>query len=218
MEKKGRLLNNFFYFLTIFLCVGFVYLFLRIEGLYETIDFSEAEKSSLFDKLALDSEKEIEEKGDYKEEIEEIVSQAISSISAQKNISVPNYTGSSEKKISYIPITGPITSTSTSWVDVAGSDVYIDLNSDYGKNASVSWEVFLKVAHGNGTAYARLFDVTHGIAVSGSELSVSDMATSTQLSSGNLGFWAGRNLYRVQIKSLNSFEITFASGRIKIVY
>ena len=81
-----------------------------------------------------------------------------------------------------------------------------------------SHEASLKVAHANGTAFARLFDVTHGIGVSGSEISTTNNAVPKLATSGNLNLWAGRNLYRVQIKSLNSFEITFSEGRIKIGY
>jgi len=33
-----------------------------------------------------------------------------------------------------------------------------------------------------------------------------------------LSFWAGNNQYRIQLKSLNTFEATFGSGKIKIVY
>lgn len=154
-----------------------------------------------------------------KDEIETKVSQAISTVSANKlTTPQPAQVVTSETKTAYIPLSGPITTTSTGWVDAAGTDVYIDLNSDYGKNAKVSWEAFLKVAHGNGQAFARLYDVTHGISVSGSEISLINIPTSTQVSSGNLSLWAGRNLYRVQIKSLNSFEVTFGSGRIKISY
>ena len=123
-----------------------------------------------------------------------------------------------QNRTAYIPLAGPITSTSTSWVDTAGTDVYIDLAGDYGRAAKVSWEASLSVAHGNGQAYARLLDVTHGIGVSGSEISTTNNAAPQLVSSGYLNLWAGRNLYRVQIKSLNSFEVTFGNGRIKIVY
>jgi len=152
-------------------------------------------------------------------EIQGLISQAVSTISATKTTAPKaTVTTKSESKTAYIPLSGPITSTSTGWVDVAGTDVYIDLVNDYGKNTYVSWEAFLKVANGNGQAFARLYDATHGIGVDGSELSVTNVGTSTQVSSGKLNLWAGRNLYRVQIKSLNSFEVTFGSGRIKITY
>lgn len=76
----------------------------------------------------------------------------------------------------------------------------------------------MKVAHGNGQAYARLFDVTHGIAVAGSEISTTNNSSYLRVNSGNLGLWAGRNVYRVQLKSLNSFEITYTGGRIRITH
>ncbi|MBI3397095.1 hypothetical protein HY045_01315, partial [Candidatus Woesebacteria bacterium] len=122
------------------------------------------------------------------------------------------------KQTSYIPFAGPITSTSTDWVDATGTDITIDVVNDYGKNAAVSWQTSLKVADGNGQAYARLFDVTHGIAVSGSEISTTNNSDYQTVSSGNFTLWSGRNTYRVQIKSLNSFVVTFGSGRMKIVY
>jgi len=108
--------------------------------------------------------------------------------------------------------------TSTSWTEIPDSGVYIDLLNDYGDKATVSWETSLKVAHGNGKSYARLYDNTNKIAVDFSELSTEKNANYQQVSSGNLPFWRGRNLYKVQIKSLNSFEITYSGGKIKIIY
>ena len=104
------------------------------------------------------------------------------------------------------------------WVDVTDSGVYIDLENDYGSGAKVSWETSLKVAHGNGKAYARLWDDTNKIAVDFSELSTEDNVDFTQVTSKYLPFWRGRNLYKVQIKSLNSFEVTCSGGKLKIVY
>lgn len=117
---------------------------------------------------------------------------------------------------SYISLGSTAATSSTSWVDVPGSEVYIDLANDYGDDAKVSWETTLSVAHDNGTAYARLFDATHGIAVDASELSVKDTDTLTFVSSGSLSLWSGRNLYKAQIRSLNSFEVTYSGGKIKI--
>ena len=155
---------------------------------------------------------------DCKKEINDIVSKAISTVSGTTKTIVQSETAApKEKQTTYIPLSGPITTTSMNWVDATGTDVYIDLANDYGKGASVSWEGFLSIANGNGTAYARLYDAAHGIAVNGSEI-LATSATSTQVPSGSLSLWAGRNLYRVQLKSLNSFVATFASGRIKINY
>ncbi len=154
-----------------------------------------------------------------KSEIQRAVSEAMATLSGKPQtttkITTPVPTG---KKTSYISLSGPITTTSTAWVDASGVEVYVDLTNDYSKDATVSWEATLSVANSNGQAFARLFDVTHGIAVNGSEISLTNNATPTLVSSGNLSFWSGKNLYRVQLKSLNSFVVTFASGRIKIVY
>ncbi|MCX6705854.1 MAG: hypothetical protein NTV24_01985 [Candidatus Woesebacteria bacterium] len=156
---------------------------------------------------------------DCKSQINDIVSKAISTVSATTKTAVQKETATEapSKKTAYIPLSGPITTTSTDWVDAAGTDVYIDLANDYGKNTYVSWEGFLAIANGNGQAFARLYDATHGIAVNGSEISTTN-GSSTQVASGSLSLWAGRNLYRVQLKSLNSFVATFVSGRIKINY
>ncbi len=148
--------------------------------------------------------------------IREIVGEIVATLAAVPK-TVIQKEASTQTRTSFIPFSGPITTTSTGWVDLKGTDVYIDLKNDFSEKAYVTWEAFLKVAHGNGQASARLFDVTHGTAVDGSEISTS-AATSTQVVSPKLSLWSGRNLYRVQIKSLNTFEVTFDSGRMKVVY
>ena len=153
-----------------------------------------------------------------KSEIQRAVGEAVATLSGKPQVTTRVTTAPTEKKTSYISLSGPITTTSTAWVDASGVEVYVDLTNDYSKDATVSWEATLSVANGNGQAFARLFDVTHGIAVNGSEISLTNNATPTLVSSGNLSLWSGKNLYRVQLKSLNSFVVTFASGRIKIVY
>lgn len=217
-------LNKVYLFIIVLIILflsGFGYLFYKVLVLDRVVTSfsgqkivtSEAEDSKVTPISEVSCSKECQKL------IEDKISQAISTISAT-NTSTPKSTviSKTESKTAYIPLAGPITSTSTGWVDVVGTDVYIDLLNDYGKSTYVSWEAFLKVANGNGQAFARLYDATHGIGVDGSEISVTNVASSTQVSSGKLSLWAGRNLYRVQIKSLNSFEVTFGSGRIKITY
>lgn len=155
---------------------------------------------------------------DCKVQINEMVGKAIATVSGTTKTIIQNQTSADiSRNTAYIPLVGPITTTSMAWVDAPGTDVYIDLVNDYGKNTWISWEANLKIADGNGQAFARLYDATHNIAVNGSEVSVTS-GTSTQVISGQLSMWVGRNLYRVQLKSLNSFVATFASGRIKINY
>lgn len=155
------------------------------------------------------------------DEIEKIVSNAIATLSGQtsiKTIETKTVVVQTLGGTDFIPLGGTTTTQNTDWVDVDESAVYIDLVNDYRESATVSWEISLKVAHGNGKAFARLWDDTNKIAVDGSELSTENNVDYTQVTSGNLPFWRGRNLYKVQIKSLNGFEITYSGGKIKVSY
>lgn len=148
------------------------------------------------------------------------VSRAISTISGTvKDGAVSKIIESVAKpQTSYIPLDGSSSTQSTDWVDAEGVEVAFDLADDYSANAKVAWEASLRVANANGTVYARLFDKTHNIAVSGSEISVINKADYQRISSGNLNLWAGRNIYRVQIKSLNSSKVDYTGGKIRISY
>ncbi len=119
-------------------------------------------------------------------------------------------------KITYIPLTGGQTQ-STDWADISSSAFTLNIG-DYGSKASAVWDATIRVDNANGTTYVRLFDKTHGIAVNGSEISITNTSTSTDVVSGTLSFWAGGNSYVVQIKSLNSSTAFMDSGRIKVSY
>ena len=151
------------------------------------------------------------------ENIDTKIASALATISAQTKVTSPSTTTPS-KQTSFVSLGSTYATFSTAWVDVPDSGVYIDLENDFGKDAKVAWEVTLKVAHGNGKAFARLFDDTNKIAVDFSELSTENNVSYKTVTSGNLPFWRGRNYYKVQIKSLNSFEITYSNGKIKISY
>lgn len=126
-------------------------------------------------------------------------------------------TTSQNKTTTYIPFSGPFSTTNTDWTNVPGAQAYVDLKNNYSASAYVTFEASIR-ATGGGEIHARLFDSTHGIAVDGSEVSTTDSSSSILVSSGKLNLWSGNNLYNVQIKSLNSFNVTFDSGRIKLVY
>lgn len=153
-----------------------------------------------------------------KKEIERAVTGAIATISATPKSVVQKTASVSQNQTVYIPLGGPVSTTSTQWVDVPGVEVYIDKVNDYSSKAVVTWEASLKVKDGNGQAFARLQDITHGISVDGSEISTLNNASAQTVFSGNLSLWAGKNLYRLQLKSLNSYEVTLLSGRIKVSY
>lgn len=154
-----------------------------------------------------------------KKQIEEIVTKnKTETVKTVVNTPVPVITSKPKAQTAYIPIAGPLSSTSKDWYDLAGTEFYLNFNTDYGKSAYANWDASLRVKDGNGTVYARIYDVTNKIAVNGSEISISSKGDLTQVISGALNFWAGNNLYRVQLKSLNGFEVTFGSGRVKIIY
>jgi len=150
--------------------------------------------------------------------IERVVAEAVATISASPKTTTQIVSPSTSNQTGYIPLDGPVSTTSTSWINVPGVEVSIDLANDYSSAARVSWEGSLKVDYGNGQAFARLFDVTHGIAVDASEISTTANSTFVTISSGYMNFWSGRNLYRLQLKSLTGYEATFSSGRIKVTY
>lgn len=116
---------------------------------------------------------------------------------------------------SYLPITGGFSTKSLIWMDVPGTDFYLDLVADYGENAIVTWDAFIYEEHGNGLVEVRIYDATHGIVVQNSEISTNN-ASSSLVSSANLAIWRGKNLYKVQIKSQKGFYVFFDSGRLKI--
>jgi hypothetical protein len=120
------------------------------------------------------------------------------------------------QQITYIPLSGGNTQ-STDWVNVSGTQFTMNFG-DYGGKAYAVWDANLHVDNANGQTFARLFDETHSIAVNGSEISVTNMATSMDETSSALSFWAGNNTYIVQLKSLNGSTAFMDSGRIKITY
>lgn len=115
----------------------------------------------------------------------------------------------------YIPIPGTGSTLENVWTDLPGTEFYISTD-DYSGLVGSYFEVNMKLLNGNGLAYLRLFDVTAGIEVWGSEVSTSSQSF-TSVSSGKLTLRNGNHLYRVQAKSLTADTTVFNSGRIKVV-
>ncbi len=120
------------------------------------------------------------------------------------------------RRVSYITVPGSGgSSLQQSWMDVAGTDFYFD-TKDYPGIKEVVFESTMQLVNGSGMAYARLFDATHGIGVQGSEVQTNSNS-STIVQSGQVGFWSGKNLIRVQVKSLTTESAVFNGGRLRIV-
>lgn len=206
----------------LFLYLAFFYLFKKIEGVSELLGVVQDQNGFLAN-IGLNNKTEPQEQVSLyrdecgsvcKEEIKRLVSEATATFSATRVIT----TTQASPRTDFISLGSTHSTKSTDWATIDDSAVFIDLINDYGKNAKVSWEAALKVAYGNGKAFVRLYDDTNKIAVDYSELVSENNAENKQVSSGNLPFWKGRNLYKVQIKSLNSVEVTFSSGKLKVSY
>ena len=119
------------------------------------------------------------------------------------------------RKVDYVTIPGSGQSTSFAWSNVTGTDFYFD-KSDYPGLVEVYFEATVSLFNGNGTAYIRLYDVTHGIGVQGSDIQTASQTPAIN-ESGKLTFWAGKNLYRIQAKTLTSDTAIYSNGRLRIV-
>ncbi|MEK7521613.1 MAG: hypothetical protein AAB599_02305 [Patescibacteria group bacterium] len=148
------------------------------------------------------------------EEIDKKVAEALATVSAKQSGSTVGG-GSGTTKTTYVPIGSTFSTRSLDWTDVPGQ-VEVDTDA-YGSSPAFYWDGSVKIGNSNGEVFVRLFDVTNGIAVSLSELSANS-ANYTNVSSQPLPLWAGKNTYKVQIKSTSGEEATIASDRVKIIY
>lgn len=156
---------------------------------------------------------------DCQKEIDKKVAEALATVSAGKSksasLSEGARTANGTAKTTYVPIGSTFSTRNADWTDVPGQ---VEINTEeYGTAPSFYWDGSVKIGNSNGEVMVRLFDVTNGIAVSGSELSAKS-ASYANVSSAALPLWAGKNTYKVQIKSTSGEEATFASGRIKVIY
>jgi len=119
------------------------------------------------------------------------------------------------RSVVYLPIPGSGNTGQTSWTDLSGTEFYLD-KDDYPGFKEAYLEVNMKLFQGNGYAFIRLYDVTNKRAVDGGEIQTNSQ-TSTVVTSGKLSIWEGRNLYKMQARSLTADTTYFESGRIRIL-
>jgi hypothetical protein len=119
------------------------------------------------------------------------------------------------RTVSYVTIPGSGSTALNDWQDVPGTDFYFD-TTDYPGLKEIYFEANMKLFNGNGMAFIRLFDVTHGIGVQGSEISTNSQ-NNPLITSGLVSFWTGKNLIRIQAKSLTADTTIFNYGRLKVI-
>ena len=134
---------------------------------------------------------------------------------ASSPIAVPTPSTIVKKNTDYITLIAQASTNSPDWQNITSSEVWVDLKNDYGDGAKVYFEASLHAD--SGKAQVRLYDVTHGIGVTGSDIET-DKLTTTLVSSGVANLWSGKNLYRVQFRSFDSSKVYIESAKIKIVY
>jgi hypothetical protein len=118
------------------------------------------------------------------------------------------------RTVSVFSIPGTGSTLANDWADIPGTDFYFDQH-DYPGLIEAHLTVNLRLVNGNGRASIRLFDVTHGIGVNGSEVSTGSQVDEL-VTSDKLIFWQGNNLYRIQAKSLTADTTVYTSGILKI--
>lgn len=125
----------------------------------------------------------------------------------------PKYTKVRREEIFTIPGAGTVTQ--NDWTQITATAFYFDTR-DYPGLSEVYFEANINLENGNGTAYVRLYDATHGIGVNGSENTTSSQSA-VWTKSQKVYFWAGRNLIYVQAKSLTADQVGYFNGRLRLV-
>jgi len=123
-------------------------------------------------------------------------------------------TKNTTRHLNYLPIIGSLSQIAYDWVDVPGSQFYFD-TADYSGLKEVRFEGNLKLVNGNGLAFARLYDTTNKTALINSQIQTSSQQEIVA-TSDSVRFLSGRNLIKVQIKSLTADTAVFTSGRLII--
>jgi hypothetical protein len=115
-----------------------------------------------------------------------------------------------------VPIPGSGSTEENKWTDMSGTEFIFNTN-DYPDLIGAYLEINMKLFNGNGMAYIRLFDVTAGVEVWGSQVETNNQ-NFTVVTSEKLTLRPGNHLYRIQAKSLTADTTVYNSGRIRIIY
>lgn len=154
--------------------------------------------------------------------LDEKIAKAIATLSAQlsearkvkPSVAAPQ--PSSIPTTTYLPLGSGGSTKVMTWIVLDGSEFIFDLK-DYPEGTKVYWNGNLKADVLNSRCFARIYDKSNFRSVDFSEQSTSEK-TSQNLTSQPLMIWAGRNTYRVEIKSLNGITCSLGSPRLIFKY
>jgi hypothetical protein len=138
----------------------------------------------------------------------------ISTVEPTKKIAPIIVSNKKTNHVSYVNISGGFGQIAYEWTDVPASQFYFN-KADYLGLKEIKFESNMKLFNGNGKAFVRLFDVTHGVAVNGSQVETSSQ-NDVIVTSESINFMDGKNLIKVQIKSLTADSAVFNSGRLVV--
>lgn len=114
----------------------------------------------------------------------------------------------------YIPLGSGAASVSLEWQTSDALQVTID-PSQYPGYSSMQLEMGLRVYQGNGTAFARLYDVDDSQAIYNSDVSSANQDY-TWVSSNNFRLPAGSKKYKLQLYTNTTYESSEQNARIKV--
>lgn len=136
-------------------------------------------------------------------------------VSGNTTMAAPTGKSTKVRREELLTIPGNGNISQNDWTQINSTAFYFDTR-DYPGLVEVYFEAKMNLENGNGTAYVRLYDATHGIGVNGSE----NTTTSQQAvwsKSQKVYFWFGRNLLYVQAKSLTADTVGYFNGQLRLI-
>lgn len=124
--------------------------------------------------------------------------------------------GKTAAKELIIPISTSGSTVASDWDSLAGSEISFN-KANYPGVKKMYFQTNLGTSAGDRKSFARLYDVTHGIGVQGSDIT-STATTPMQIKSDSLNFFSGDLVVRIQLKSLNGNTVSISNGRIILTY
>lgn len=116
------------------------------------------------------------------------------------------------KYLSYRAIGGGM-GASTNWTQV-GEKFFFDAGL-YPEGVKVTLEGWMQNSEGVGLGSVRLYDITNGRAVDGSEISINSKSRASFYTK-QLSIWRGMNQYSLEVKSDTGYLVSITDGRLKI--